>query len=149
MTSSVPRVRRVVLIVLLSDEGHVFLWQPDGGPLWWPIRLEVPASGSYLSVLDRWQREFPLPGMRRGRVTGRLAVASAVAGEVARVEYRLFIFKVAGPVADIELFCPTVRWWPLEILRDASGALFPRDLGALMEGYAEGWVPDGPITLEE
>ncbi|MFE7113826.1 hypothetical protein ACFU99_00140 [Streptomyces sp. NPDC057654] len=57
----------------------------------------------------------------------------------------MIIIKPARPEAA-EVFSPSARWWPITDVVAAD--LFPRELGTLMTGYVEGWIPDGSITLE-
>nr|WP_234312564.1 hypothetical protein [Streptomyces seoulensis] len=40
------------------------------------------------------------------------------------------------------------RWWSTAQLRDAGVRVEPDSLPLLMDGYWEGWLPDGVIALE-
>ncbi|MFJ5233199.1 hypothetical protein ACIQBJ_25310 [Kitasatospora sp. NPDC088391] len=41
-----------------------------------------------------------------------------------------------------------MRRWSIAGVRKGAVPLYPRGLGVLMEGYVDGWVSDGPITLQ-
>ncbi|MCS0636101.1 hypothetical protein NX801_10585 [Streptomyces sp. LP05-1] len=56
----------------------------------------------------------------------------------------MIIIELARP-EGAEVFPPPARWWPIT---DVVADLFPRELGALMTGYVEGWVPDDSSTPE-
>ncbi|GHJ30817.1 hypothetical protein TPA0910_52500 [Streptomyces hygroscopicus subsp. sporocinereus] len=55
------------------------------------------------------------------------------------------IFKLSEPTTPGSA-TPSAQWWPITQLKQAT--LFPRELGLFMEGYVEGWIPDGRITLD-
>nr|WSZ96553.1 hypothetical protein OH820_13555 [Streptomyces sp. NBC_00857] len=138
-------VQRIALVVPLSwDSRTVLLDRRMGETAWWPLRLDVSQTGSYMRTVRRWLRQQPaLPEVCLGYVTGHLTVPDTASGTVKR-DYRVVILKLTRS-ADAELLSPSARWWPIEQLGQAA---FPRELGALMEGYVGGWIPDGPITLD-
>ncbi|MFE0641226.1 hypothetical protein ACFW2Y_06385 [Streptomyces sp. NPDC058877] len=137
------KVRRTLLVVLLShDSRTILLERQPGRSVWWPLRVDVPPHRSYARTAHRWQRRHGRrAGMRRGSVTGVLTVRTSTGC----FEYRLIIIKLARSEAA-EVFSPSARWWPIADVVAAD--LFPRELGILMTGYVEGWIPDGSITLE-
>ncbi|MEU8719552.1 hypothetical protein [Streptomyces antimycoticus] len=139
--------RRTVLIVLLShDSRTILLDQSTSTATWWPLRLDVPRGSSSAKVMRRWQRQdTALRNLHRGGVTGYLTTtASSPAGPTTQ-KYRVMIFKLSEPTTPGSV-PPSAQWWPITQLKQAT--LFPRELGLFMEGYVEGWIPDGRITLD-
>ncbi|MFD3572552.1 hypothetical protein [Streptomyces sp. NPDC058644] len=43
---------------------------------------------------------------------------------------------------------PAARWWTTANLRKERAAVEPVQLLDFMDGYWEGWLPDGEISLE-
>ncbi|WP_327271970.1 hypothetical protein OG609_06895 [Streptomyces sp. NBC_01224] len=163
----------MVLIVLLSHDSRTILLErrPDE-PAWWPLRIQTPSHRSYVTVVHRWQRHWSKrSGIRRGSVTGRMAsgagatrwdwhvVILKLTGEVdadwfspfarwcsiSRWDWHVVILKLTGEV-DADWFSPFARWCSISEI--GSIDVFPLELGVLMTGYVEGWIPDGPITLD-
>ncbi|MEV8389784.1 MULTISPECIES: hypothetical protein [unclassified Streptomyces] len=139
-------VQRVALVVLLSrDSRTVLLDRRTGETAWCPLRLDVSETSSYMGTVRRWlRRQSALPEVRLGYVTGHLAMTEDTAAGTMDKDYCVMILKLAGS-ADAELLSPSARWWPIEQL---GRAVFPQELGVLIEGYVGGWIPDGPITLD-
>ncbi|MFE9296533.1 hypothetical protein [Streptomyces niveus] len=139
-------VQRIALVVLLSwDSRTVLLDRHTGETGWWPMRLDVSRTGSYMGTVRRWLRQQPaLPEVCLGYVTGYLAMTEDTAAGTVERGYRVVILKLTGS-ADAELLSPSARWCPIEQLGRAA---FPQELGVLMEGYVNGWIPDGPINLD-
>lgn len=137
------KARRTLLVVLLSHDGRsILLERRPGAGAWWPLHIDVPPHRSYTRTVHRWKRHRRRrTGMRRGSVTGRLTVRTSAG----RADYLLVILKLVRPEAA-ETFSTFARWWPIADV-DAS-AVFPQELGTLMTGYVEGWIPDGPIALD-
>ncbi|MFF9403462.1 hypothetical protein [Streptomyces sp. NPDC014744] len=137
--------QRMVLIALLSyDSKAVLLRCPAGAETWRPVRLPVPAAGSVKDAVRRWAESVAVGGATRGAVTGRLRVPGRGA---VLCETEVAILKAAGPV-DAGLVDASGRWWPVAGLAEAGLALFPAELGLLVKGYVQGWIPDGVITLD-
>ncbi|MEU9149099.1 hypothetical protein AB0D59_00750 [Streptomyces sp. NPDC048417] len=43
---------------------------------------------------------------------------------------------------------PQARWWTTAELRSARAVVEPAELLDFMDGYWDGWLPDGEISLE-
>ncbi|MFJ9033030.1 hypothetical protein ACIRQP_31780 [Streptomyces sp. NPDC102274] len=43
---------------------------------------------------------------------------------------------------------PSARWWTTTGLRSQSARVEPRQLLDVMDGYWDGWLPDGEIALD-
>lgn len=140
---AVREVRRTLLIVLLSyDRRTILLERRPGQTVWWPLRVDVPPHDSYARAVHRWQRLWGRrSAMRRGSVTGRLSTGTALG----RCDYLVVILKLSREEAP-EVFSHFGRWWPITEVDPASA--FPQELGTLLAGYVEGWIPDGSITLD-
>lgn len=108
------------------------------------MRLPVPDAGSVKGVVRRWAERATVGAVTRGTVTGRLRVSGRGGGPC---EADVVILKAAGPV-DARLVDVSARWWPVAGLAEAGVGLFPAELGLLVEGYVQGWIPDGVITLD-
>ncbi|MFD4698301.1 hypothetical protein [Streptomyces niveus] len=139
-------VQRIALVVLLSwDSRTVLLDRRTGRTAWWPLCLDVSKTSSYMGTAHRWLRQqSALPEACLGDVTGHLTLTDNTASGTIERDYCVVILKLTGS-ADAELLSPSARWWPIEQLGQAA---FPQELGALMEGYVGGWIPDGPVTLD-
>lgn len=143
MSVTAREVSRAVLIVLLShDSRTVLLEHPSGGAAWVPLRVDTPSHQSFTEVVNRWQQDHSGgSGMCRGSVTGRMMTVR----DSALSDFYVSIVKLSRPEAP-DRFSPSARWWPVADLDSVQ--TFPLELGALVKGYVEGWIPDGPITLD-
>ncbi|EHN72328.1 hypothetical protein SMCF_8249 [Streptomyces coelicoflavus ZG0656] len=47
-----------------------------------------------------------------------------------------------------DLMAPGARWWNTAALRRSGAAVEPETLPLLLDGYWEGWLPDGVVCLE-
>ncbi|KOU49276.1 hypothetical protein ADK56_18455 [Streptomyces sp. MMG1522] len=59
--------------------------------------------------------------------------------------YTIVILRLTSP-AGATSFTPSGSWHPIARLSEIR--VFPVDLPLLIEGYVDGWLPDGPITLD-
>lgn len=144
MSVAVIEVRRAVLVVLLShDSRTVLLERPSAGSsAWLPLRVDAPSCQPFAAVVDCWQQDHcGGVGMRQAPVTGRL---TTLKGSVLSDVY-VAILKLSHPEPS-DRFSSSARWWAVADLDSAQ--TFPVELGTLMLGYVEGWIPDGPITLD-
>jgi hypothetical protein len=144
MTVRVPRIRRHLLIVLLSHDGRaVFLHKRAGCVSWRPLQWPVPAGVTEIRALRQWRRlHASLPAMTRATVTGRMPVL--VETEVHL--HTIVILRLSAPVEGTHLLSCDGSWLPLAQLPETS--VFPAELPLLITGYVDGWIPDGLITLD-
>ncbi|MFB8176034.1 hypothetical protein ACFC8N_08135 [Streptomyces sp. NPDC055966] len=91
----------------------------------------------------------PAGVLRFGKVTGRISAAGGGSAEQQRAQRRLFTAHAPAPV---DLHPPWDRgqllWLPYSEVAAQVAGLAIGDLDAFLEGYVEGWIPDGWITLE-
>ncbi len=109
--------------------------------------LPVPARESYrCSVLRYLRRDLGFPAMRIGAVVGRLPAGAARPTE----EYVVLAAPASGhwPQDVRALMAPGARWWDTAALRESNVAIEPETLPLLIDGYWEGWLPDGVVSLE-
>lgn len=90
----------------------------------------------------------PEGAVRLGAVTGR--IPSRTPGAPTRRsegERRLFTGHITAPGALPELAVPLARL-PYTRVAEHVGNVGTRELGLFLQGYVEGWIPDGWITLD-
>jgi hypothetical protein len=90
----------------------------------------------------------PAGGLRFGKVTGRIPAAERGRAAQKRAERRLFTARVPTP-GDLQSPWEGTQlvWFPYGEAAVQVAHLAITDRDALLEGYVEGWIPDGWITL--
>ncbi|MGW6604264.1 hypothetical protein [Streptomyces sp. NPDC055036] len=54
-----------------------------------------------------------------------------------------------GSARRIASGCPRrARWWTPDQLRECAAPVQPAELPDIVDGYWDGWLPDGPLTLD-
>ncbi|MFJ2575380.1 hypothetical protein [Kitasatospora aureofaciens] len=140
---------RELLVVVMAHDRRVLLRRESGDSRWWPLRFAVAPGQSFLAALREVRRRDPVLGVGRvDPVVARLRRDAVVDGKPMHQEFRLFIVKLA-PTMGLPGVAGGV-WWSIERLTGsgAGAATFPVELGVLLEGYVDGWIPDGVITLD-
>lgn len=148
MGSLVAHRRRVALVCLLSPDARSVLLQHGAGhAVWQPIRLLVNRS-SHAAVVHRWQRVAGVRcGVREGRTVGRMTIFTAETDRITQCTLRIFVYRAMG-AAPASAFGSRAAWWALDDVAQLGHWVFPRELGPFLQGYVEGWIPDGWITLD-
>lgn len=92
------------------------------------------------------QRVARLPALRVSPLIGRLSRRDAPEG----VQYVVVVRPAAEgwPTAIRCALAPEARWWTTAELRSAQALVEPAELLDFMDGYWDGWLPDGEISLE-
>jgi ADP-ribose pyrophosphatase YjhB (NUDIX family) len=132
-----PAARRFLLVS--ARGGAVGYWSVPVAP----VRVGEPYRRAAVRYL---RQQLGLPGLRIAPVVG---VLPAVGGRC-RVEYVV----LARPATEAwqqdvrPLLGTSARWWSTTQLRDAGVRVEPDTLPLLMDGYWEGWLPDGEVSLE-
>ncbi|MFD7260524.1 hypothetical protein [Streptomyces sp. NPDC059874] len=138
-----PRLRRLVrLIVIDSDELIALVRPTPPRPQTWALpEREVPLRGSYTHTASALALDLMgTSEIRWGAVTGR-RWSRPEAGRRTDVHY--FIARTDFPPAG-----KTVMWISrLHLDSHLAGRLL-QDTSNLTNGYLDGWLPDGPITLD-
>jgi len=103
----------------------------------------------YRQAAGRLARAMALSGrLRFGKVTGRIPAAGRDSAGQQCGERRLFTAHVPEPG---DLHAPAdgthLVWLPYDEAAAQVAHLTITDLDAFLEGYVEGWIPDGWITL--
>jgi hypothetical protein len=131
---------RVVLLVVLRRGTDQVLVTSGREPKL-PSRL-LTHGRCYDDTVELLARELLLPAtIRWGYAVGHLA-ASLPAEARCRMEARLYFAR--GSVGGLA----QVRWLDRSSLCDVRTRPVIPDLDAVIDGYVEGWIPDGPHTLE-
>lgn len=154
MTVPAPRLRRVVLIVLLDRCRRTALLVKRAG-LWSPLTARIPGGSSYQkSAAQVVQARAGNVTFRYGAVVGHVWASWPEPRSGTRIERRLLLAIPADPLsADaarrLAVTGPLpARWWTPGELRESGVPVVPPELADVVDGYWEGWLPDGPLTLE-
>lgn len=149
-----PRLRRVLLMALLERRSRAVLLV-DWAGFWSPLAVRVTGVSSYVDAVSETVRvllgDAPV---RYGAVVGHLWATHPQPESGIRVERRpMFVIPTAPLCTGIidrladQLPSPA-RWWTSEQLRKAGVTVFPPELPEVVEGYWDGWLPDGPLTMD-
>lgn len=140
----------VVRPVLIDRTARRFLLLPvrHGDAECWSVPVVAVRAGEpYRRAVVRYLRQqVGLPGLRIARVVG---VLPAVGGRH-RIEYVVLAGPATGawPKDVPALLGESARWWSTAQLRNAGVRVEPDILPVLMDGYWEGWLCDGEVSLE-
>ncbi|MGX1853066.1 NUDIX domain-containing protein [Streptomyces sp. NPDC055299] len=144
--SPAARVRPVVIAP--ATRRLLLLPNPATHPVTWSVPADSIQPGeSFRQAAERHLRcELHLPALRIASVTGRLPVCEERQYE----EYLVLAAPVgrAWPCDVGVLLAPGARWWTTAELRNGGVSVEPEMLLDLIDGYWEGWLPDGVISLE-
>jgi hypothetical protein len=148
MTIPAPRLRRILRLVLADPERARFIVRFDRKSGMWALPAVAMGDGEgvhnaaarFLRALDRG-----LP-VRIGATMGRRSTGSFSGS---RSQERWLPVRLMGPPVPAVLFPAgaVVGWHPFHGGEVATEEL--RWAMTLAQGYWEGWLPDGGITLED
>ncbi|MEU0677921.1 hypothetical protein ABZ330_34580 [Streptomyces sp. NPDC006172] len=136
--------------VVIDPAARSFLLVPDRAvpPVTWSVpSCSIRPGESFRRVAaHHLRRELRLPALRIASVTGRLPASAVHRCE----EYFVLAAPAAGawPCDVRALVASGARWWTTAELRDAAVRVEPPVLLDLIDGYWEGWLPDGVVSLE-
>ncbi len=138
-----PRLLREVALLRLDTVGRLVLLR-DSGPTWEPLRFPV-ADADYEQTTARAAAHWWSPGtLSIADVTAHAWATEPGPPHGRRVERRLFL--LTGPPGRLQPHPPQTGWHSLEEVLHHPTA--PADLAALVEGYWEGWLPEGRHRIE-
>lgn len=135
--------------VVIDPAARRFLLVPNrtAAPVTWsvPAHPMQPGESLYRAAARCLRRELRLPALRIAAVTGRLPASDQRRYE----EYFVLVAPavMAWPCGVRLLLAPDARWWTTAELRDTGVRVEPEALLDLIDGYWEGWLPDGVIAL--
>ncbi|MGA5427875.1 hypothetical protein ACPCVL_13890 [Streptomyces koyangensis] len=143
-----PRLHRIAKVIAIDPTHRIALLPPEAGhPKWTLPQRPALLGDNYTDTAYRLCRDlFPVRPMRIGTVTGH-RWASAPERATLRREERFHIVRVAAGSAD-EISGKNIFWTPraaLDLWLDHSEV---ETVKVLTDGYLDGWLPDGPITLD-
>ncbi|MBA2806909.1 hypothetical protein E0500_005475 [Streptomyces sp. KM273126] len=141
-----------VLLACFDPAHRIALTRPETLGDEWPPALPAirrRTGEPYRQAAARLVRAMAPAGVFRfGKVTGRIRAAEPGSAAQQRAERRLFTAHVPAP-GDLHLPWGGAQlvWFPYGAAAAQVAHLAIMDLDAFLEGYVEGWIPDGWITL--
>lgn len=105
-----------------------------------------PGETSRRAAARHLHRVADLPALRISPLIGRLPRVNAVEG----LQYVVVVRTVveSWPTSVGSAVGPEARWWSMAELRSAKALVEPVQLLDFMDGYWDGWLPDGEISLD-
>ncbi|MDX2677221.1 MULTISPECIES: hypothetical protein [Streptomyces] len=140
----------VVRPVVIDSSKRMLLlipYGPDEENCWTLPTVPVRSGETCRRSATRHLRKVAhLPPLRISPLIGRLACRDASHG----VQYVLVVRSVAEswPPSVRFALAPEACWWTTAELRSAGAVVDPAELLDFMDGYWEGWLPDGEISLQ-
>lgn len=142
--------RDVVRPVVIDSPKRLLLLipsEPDGEICWTlptiPIR---PGETVRRAATRHLRRVVHLPPLRISPLIGRLSHKDGAEG----IQYVVVVRPAAEdwPQAVRFALAPEACWWTTTELRSDRALVEPAELLDFMDGYWDGWLPDGEISLE-
>lgn len=105
-----------------------------------------PGENNRCAAARHLRRVAHLPAVRVSPLIGRLPRRDTSEG----TQYVVVVRPAAGswPISIRFTLGPQARWWTTAELRSARAVVEPAELLDFMDGYWDGWLPDGEISLE-
>lgn len=147
-TLPAPRFRRVAKLVAIDSAHRIALLPHHAGHRTWVLpqrcaRLDETYGDVVAELCGNLLASYPI---RLGSVTGH-RWAPVPEGLGPRAEARFYIVRVhAKPVNEGP--GRGTLWAPRAVLELWLGRPDVETVKALVDGYLDGWLPDGPITLD-
>jgi ADP-ribose pyrophosphatase YjhB (NUDIX family) len=142
--------RDVVRPVIIDSPKRLLLLipsEPDNEILWTlPIVPMRPGETVRRAANRHLRRNAHLPPLRIAPLIGRLPRRDAAEG----VQFVVVVRPAADswPPAVRFALAPEACWWTTAELRSEREPVEPAELLDFMDGYWDGWLPDGEISLE-
>ena len=143
-----PRLRRIAKVIAIDLAQRIALNPlPTSHPAWVLPQQARLSAETYMDAVNRLCHElFPAHPTRIGTVTGRRWAPTPGASSL-RTEVRFYIVRVDAEPAD-ESSGSRILWAPRAVLGLWLDQAESETAGVLIDGYLDGWLPDGPITLD-
>ncbi|MFH8409836.1 hypothetical protein ACH4FX_34415 [Streptomyces sp. NPDC018019] len=142
--------RDVVRPVVIDSPQRLLLLIPsdsDGATCWTLPKVLMRPGETMRRAATRHLRSIcRLPPLRISPLIGRLPRTDAAEG----VQYVIVVRPAAEswPSAVRFAISPDACWWTTAMLRSGQVQVEPAGLLDFMDGYWDGWLPDGEISLE-
>jgi hypothetical protein len=154
MRSVLRRKSSSTVLAVIDRQERVLLCRMHGESSWWPVKATViPVRPSRFSVIHVLDPLFSHWFLATTPVVGRLEPPAERDSQAGLT--RIFVVRY-DRLRPISLRAHTHSfpdadyiWHPLSDIEDEDFDSYPRELGPLLRGYLEGWIPDGVITLVE
>ncbi|TLQ46359.1 NUDIX hydrolase [Streptomyces marianii] len=148
MTHPPPPRTAALRPVLIDPPRRRFLLHPaviNGRACWSvPMVRMRPGDTCRRAAVRHLRRNLGLPPLRIAPVIGRIRATGADGPE----RFVVLVAPALAWPADVRvLLHPDARWWTVAQIRASQTPLDPPPLIDLIDGYWDGWLPDGPITL--
>jgi ADP-ribose pyrophosphatase YjhB (NUDIX family) len=138
-----------VLLVILDPLTHRLLLvrrSGDTGVYWSVPKAAMSPGMTCRRAAARFlRRRLGLPAVRIAPVIGRMfAIDDAV-----KTGYAVLVLPAAGRWhrRPGQMLGADARWWSVSDLRPVETRVQPAGLLDLVDGYWEGWLPDGEVSL--
>ncbi|MFJ4873740.1 hypothetical protein ACIP93_00740 [Streptomyces sp. NPDC088745] len=143
-----PRLRRIAKVIAIDLTHRIALLpQETDHPKWALPQQTALLDETYTDTVSRLCEDlFPTYPTRNGTVVGR-RWATAPEGPTLRVETHFHIVRVDAEPAD-DIPSQRILWAPRTIIGLWLQASETETAKILIDGYLDGWLPDGPITLD-
>lgn len=152
MTDLPPSLRRIAHLLLLDRSRECALLSTEGPVLTPPAVSLRPGQDFHQAVTEAARSWWGVEALPISPLIGHGWATALGSPSSLRSERRLLMTSLAhlpeparsnlgeGPARS--------RWWPLAALRQYPGLTSPLDLHLIVEGYWDGWLPDGPLSLD-
>jgi hypothetical protein len=143
-----PRLRRIAKLIAIDSAHRIALLPRRAGHRTWVLPQRCARlDETYGHAVARLCRDLPASyPIRLGTVTGR-RWAPALEDAAPRAEARFYIVRVDAEPVDEGPERSTL-WAPRAVLGLWLGRPDVDTVNVLVDGYLDGWLPDGPITLD-
>lgn len=145
-----PNGGDVVRPVVIDSPKRLLLLVPNAsaqGTRWaLPTIAMRPGENNCRAAAHHLRRIAHLPAVRISPLIGRLPRRDTSDGR----QYIVVVRPAAGswPMSIRSALGPEARWWTTAELRSAKVVVEPVELLDFMDGYWDGWLPDGEISLD-
>ncbi|MEV8327096.1 hypothetical protein [Kitasatospora sp. NPDC056731] len=137
------RPRRAVAVVLLDRPAERVLLHQAAGRWTPPLTSATARAACPQAALLAARRWWGLPRARLAAVAASAHTAPAHGGPA---HLALVIAPAGFPLPPRGPAPGPWRWWPVAALR-SEAAVRPHELAVFLDGYLQGWLPDGTHTL--
>ncbi|MFF8843392.1 hypothetical protein ACF08N_11765 [Streptomyces sp. NPDC015127] len=119
----------------------------EASQVYWTVpKVPIRAGATCRHTAARFlRRRLGLPAVRIAPVVGRLFAIDDV--EKRGCVVMALPLVGAWPRRPAQMLGPEARWWTVREARSGDAPVEPMELLDLVDGYWEGWLPDGEVSL--